>query len=108
MIKKMMNFTNALDFDFDIELNTKYGIDKLELIINFLTIIEGTILEENIKEFTIWLEIAIKRHLTDIEEKNLYTGIINYLQSDPGTNERTLVMNDLFNLNFLDEETNIE
>jgi len=89
--------------DFDFELKTKHGIDKLQLMCKFLPIIHGENCEEDFDEFKLWINEQIKRDMTDLEELNLMYGASDFIRSDPGTNERDIAMKYLFNADFLDE-----
>jgi hypothetical protein len=84
----------------DLELKTKHGIDKLQILVKFFPIIHdgNTSAYNKLKSF---LVCALKRGIKSEEEINMCQGIINYVNSEPGTNERLSAMQYLFNLEFL-------
>ncbi len=89
---------------YDTELKSKYGIDKLIIMVMIMQIIEGDgglETKVNHEKFIKFLEKETKRGLTNREHLHLAEGILKYIQSDPQTNEREAAMKYLFNLDFL-------
>lgn len=87
------------------EQTTKHGLDKLELMVRFISVIEADA-SKGKKEFTrmkSWLVEKLKRGLTPQENIALAEGILKYLQSEPMTDERTEAMKYLFDANFLND-----
>lgn len=93
---------------FDLETKTIHGIDKLDIMIHFISVIEtkNSKVKSEFNRFKSFLVEKLKRGLTPQEEINLAEGIVKYLQSEQETNERIKAMNYLFNLEFLTEPTN--
>ena len=91
------------NFDYDQERTTKHGINKLELMAEFISVIEGKKVESNYNRFKSWLVEKLQRGLTLGEEERLLKGIVAYIQSEVATNERTKTMNFLFNTEFLED-----
>ncbi len=89
----------------DIKYKTKHGLDTLELMARFLSIIEteAKTPEKEYNRFKSWLVEKLKRGIKPEEDINLAQGIINYIQSDPETNERAQAMKYLFNAEFLND-----
>lgn len=86
------------------EIN-KHGIDRLELIIRVISVVESSEGKEDL-EFSVltsFLEKQLKRKLNPEEEINLTKGILDYLHSEPTTNERTQAMKYLLKTNFLND-----
>jgi hypothetical protein len=90
-------FTNYLN----LEAERKHGIDKLDILIHFMPLLEGNKVEKNFNRLKSYIVSQIKRGITKQEEVNLMEGIVKYVQSEPGTNERMKSMIYLFNLEFL-------
>jgi hypothetical protein len=93
----------ASDIEADMEDKTETGIDKLLLMVKFISVLEA---EENQvkKQFGLlktWLSQQLKRRITNEEEIALLEGIADYLHSDPGTDERMKAMDYLFNAKFI-------
>lgn len=84
------------------ERKTKHGLDKLQLMIRFISVIEGKQTKEEYALFKLWICSQIKRHLTDSENLKLTEGILRHIQSTEGTNERLASMRYLFDAEFLD------
>lgn len=85
------------------EQTTKHGIDKMDLMIKFIPILnpeEGKE-QEFLSGLKSFLSEKLKRELTPQEEIALLEGILKYLQSEPATNERRNAMKYLFETNFL-------
>lgn len=99
----------TIPFNYDLEPKTKNGLDKLELMVRFISVIEAEA-SKGKTEFTrmkSWLVQQLKRGLTPQEEIALAEGILKYLQSEPMTNERTDAMQFLFEAKFLNDELNV-
>lgn len=92
---------NELALVFTGETKTKHGIDKLELMIRFIRVIEGKQSKEEFSLFKLWIRSKLKRNLSDQEELNLTTGVYNYIISNAETKARLDSMNYLFNAEFL-------
>jgi hypothetical protein len=90
---------------FDRADKTKHGIDKLDIMVHFLPVIEssGRKAKNNFTRFKSFLCEKLKRGITAVEEKNLLEGIVKYLQSEQATNARTEAMDYLFDLKFLND-----
>lgn len=88
----------------ELEIKTIHGISKLDIIIRFISVIEATpgTAGFRLNRFKSFLVEKFKRGITPTENANLAQGILNYIQSDPGTNERMNAMNYLFELKFLE------
>lgn len=86
------------------EIN-KHGIDKLEIMIRFISVFECEEGKEDLEFYmlTSFLEKQLKRKLTPEEDINLTKGILNYLQSEPATKKRIQAMKYLLNTNFLND-----
>ena len=80
---------------------TKDGIDKLELMVRFIGVLDANNLANEYDDFKSWLNSNLNRKMTNIEEINLAKGILRYIKSDEGTNERLEAMEYLFNTDFL-------
>lgn len=80
---------------------TKDGIDKLELMVRFIGVLDANNLANEYDDFKSWLNSNLNRKMTNIEEINLAKGILRYIKSDEGTNERLEDMVYLFNTDFL-------
>ena len=87
----------------ELEIKTKSGLDKLELMVRFISIIETkkSKVDNEYNRFKSWLVLQLKRGFTPSEEANLMQGILNYIQSDGETNERIEAMKYLFEAEFL-------
>lgn len=90
-------------FTYDLELKTKHGIDKLEIMVNLISVIEAkpSKCKQELNRFKSFLVEKLKRGLTPQEEIAFMEGMVKYIQSDEATNERLNSMNYLFNLEFL-------
>lgn len=96
----------------DLETKNKFGIDKLELMIEFMGImtvgdnplddISDQKIEALLLKLKTFLEQKIKRDFTSKEYIDLMEGLVNYTASDPGTNERINSLEYLFNLDFIE------
>ena len=88
---------------FEIENTPKHGIETLEVMVRFLSVLEAKASKgkSEINRFKSFLIKKLKRGLTQQEEIHLLEGIVKYLQSDAATDERAEAMIYLFNLNFL-------
>jgi len=80
---------------------TKDGIDKLELMVRFIGVLDANNLANEYDDFKSWLNSNLNRKMTNIEEINLAKGILRYIKSDEETNERLEAMEYLFNTDFL-------
>ena len=95
----------------DTERKTKFGIDKLSLMIAFMPVLDidsdskdwKEKLNESIDELKSFLSTNIKRDLTETEHVNMLKGLKDYACSDSATNERMKAMEYLFNLEFINE-----
>ncbi|MBE9490843.1 MAG: hypothetical protein IMY67_11155 [Bacteroidetes bacterium] len=89
---------------FEKELKTKYGIDKLDLMVRLMPVIQPDNtkkLANKYNSFKSWLVEKLQRGLSKNEEAGLLEGIVAYIQSKAATNERLKSMNYLFELKFL-------
>ena len=89
-------------FDYDQDRTTKHGIDKLELMVEFISIIQGKKAKKDYNRFKSWLVEKLQRGLTLGEEERLLEGIVAYIQSEVATNERAKSMRFLFDTEFLE------
>ena len=94
--------TDFLLFD-DFKTETKYGIQTLDVMVRFIKILNAKKCQSRLDSFKAWLCSQIKRGITEQENLKLMQGILNYIQSDLGTDERLEAMKYLFELDFLDE-----
>jgi len=88
----------------DMELKTKHGIDKLDLMVEMMPIITPETtkkLGNKYNRFKSWLCQKIKRGIDRQEELDLLEGIVKYVQSESASNERLESMDYLFGLKFL-------
>jgi tRNA C32,U32 (ribose-2'-O)-methylase TrmJ len=89
---------------------TDSGIDKLQLMLKFISVLDTE--ENNAKiefgKLKSWLYSQLKRKLTAEEEISLLQGILDYLQTEPGTPERMETMNYLFDAKFINNIKNKE
>lgn len=90
-----------IPLDYDTEQFTKHGIDKLELMVNFISVVESENVKQEFAKFKSLLRSKLKRTITDQEEIDLLEGVCNYIKSDAGTDERSKAMTYLFNAEFL-------
>ena len=84
---------------------TKHGLNTLCLMINFISVFECKE-DQEITEFEkllSWLCIQLQRDITTEEEFNIAKGILKYIQSEPGTDERFDAMKYLFSAEFLQD-----
>lgn len=86
-------------------LYNKYGISKLDISIYFLTLIEGgkECFDANYNAVIDFLQTELKRKLTQMEITKMGQGLIAFIKSELGTNERLNTMDYLFNLEFLSD-----
>lgn len=86
-----------------ISYENKFEINSLDIMIRFMKITESkpSKSEVNFIRFKSWLVEKIKRGITPQEDINLMQGILNYIKSEPGTNERSAAMKYMFELQFL-------
>jgi tRNA C32,U32 (ribose-2'-O)-methylase TrmJ len=101
---------DGLDLDNTMNDKTASGIDKLRLMLKFMSVLDA---DENKgkREFgklKSWLYSQLKRKITTEEEVSLLEGIVNYLHSEPGTPERMTAMNYLFDAKFISQLKNEE
>lgn len=93
--------TTAYETDF----KNKHGLDKLELMCRFLQIVESK--KSNVKSdfnrFKSWLVQQLGRGISKREEIALAQGIVNYIRSEAGTNERGKAISYLFEGEWLDQ-----
>lgn len=89
----------------DFNLNTKHGLNKLNLMIRFFQILNAkeSKIEKELNRLKSWLVQQLKRGLKPHEELGILEGILKYIQSEPETNERMKAMNYLFEAEFLTE-----
>lgn len=88
----------------NLDLTTKYGIDKTKLMVRFIPVIEATTekkIDKGLNKLKSFLVQQIKRGITPQENLALLE-IRNYIISDSGTNERMDAIEYLFNLKFID------
>lgn len=92
-------------FDFDTEMKTKHGIDKLQLMVKFIHVFEcePRNAKSELNKLKSYLVSQLHRGIHPEEDLNLYNGILAYIQSEPATNGRTEAMKYLFELTFLNE-----
>lgn len=90
---------------FDQKMKTKHGIDKLTVMLKFMSIVEpGTSkVKNNFNRFKSFICQQMKRGMTLQEETNLMEGIVKYLHSEEQTNERFEAMDYIFELKFLND-----
>lgn len=86
--------------------HTKDGVDILMLGLEFLKLINSETNAKEINNFFDWLESELKRPLEEIEKLNFYNVLLDYVNSESGSNEREKVMVCIFNTDFLISETN--
>lgn len=89
----------------NLDLTTKYGIDKTRLMLRFIPVIHATTekkIDKGLNKLKSFLVQQIKRGITPQENLALLEGIRNYIISDSGTNERMDAIDYLFNLKFID------
>lgn len=84
---------------------TKHGLDKLSVICHFIPVIESNAdsIEKRLNRLKSFIVSQIKRGTNPQEEMNLMQGILDYVKSDPGTNDRIKAMDYLFDLKFLND-----
>jgi len=92
------------------DLFTKHGIDKLQLMVVFMPLLccgdendakDSDKIDIHIDKIKLFLAENLKREITTREYINLLKGCRNYVISEPGTNERSASMKYLFELDFL-------
>lgn len=93
----------------DFENTTKHGIEKLELMVRFMSVLEigESTAEKEFNRFKSWMVEKLKREITPQEEFDLMQGILDYVKSDPATNERFAAMKVLFNMEFIKDEASV-
>ncbi len=97
-------FGNYIPFaDADLELKTKHGIDKLAIMVKFMRIIhaKNSKAKTEFFRFQSFLVQQLQRGLTAEESMNFAQGIVNYINTEEGTNERLDSMKYLFELEFI-------
>ncbi len=94
---------NILDF-LAMDDKTKHGIDRLEISIRFLCMLElkGKKLNRQYDRFKSFLVQKLKRGIKPQEEIDMSEAMLRYVQSEPETNERLEAMKVLFGLEFLE------
>jgi hypothetical protein len=86
-------------FNPQIELKNKFNIDPTEILVKFLSVIDNdTNYEEQFKKFIYFLESKINRKISDHEQLDFSVAVLDYIQSEPATQERTQIMKKIFNL----------
>lgn len=85
------------------DTTTQYGLDKLAVMLHFMPVLhsDGYSIEKELNKLKSFIVSQIKRGTTPKEELNLMQGILDYVKSEPGSNERTTSMDYLFDLKFL-------
>ncbi len=85
------------------DLTTKHGIDKLDIMIKIMRIVtsKGRKISTNFDKFKSFLVQQLQRGLTPAEIRDLSKGLLDYINSEEGSNERFKAMEYLFNLEFL-------
>lgn len=83
------------------KLTNRIGFDRLDIMVHFLPVLESENIEKDMNELKSFISDQIKRELETEEEINLYDGLINYVSSEPATDERSEAMNYLFDFHFL-------
>ncbi len=93
---------------FDMELKTKHGIDKLDVMIRFMKVLndEKRKKHSSYDRFKSFLVQQLQRGLTAQEEVDMVEGMLKYVRSEPGSNERLDSMKYLFELEFIPFEKN--
>lgn len=90
----------------DMDSTTKHGYDKLDIVMHFMPLLNcdksANKLKSEYNRFKSYLVFLIKRGVTNDEEIKLNEGIIAYVKSDPGTDDRMKAMNYLFGLEFIE------
>lgn len=81
----------------------KGNLDKLNVTVRILGILETKNPKSDYNKFKSYLVSQLKRGITPQEEMNLAQGIVNFIQTDGGTNERLKTMEYLIELEFLEE-----
>lgn len=84
--------------------HTKHGIDKLELMIKFMPVVEARgsrQINKSLDKLKSFLVEKLKRGITPQENIDLLQGCLDYTRSYAATTERTKAMNYLFNLEFI-------
>ena len=87
----------------DLEPKTKHGIDKLDIMIHLIPVINTKPgkAKTGYNQFKSFLVEKLKRGITTLEEIALAQAILNYIQSDAKTNERFHAIKCLSELDFL-------
>ena len=96
----MANSSNQIDEEY----NNSFNIDSLELIIQFMPILDAENtkgMDKKLIRLESYIISKIKRDLTVSENINLLEGLKKYVQSEPATSERLEAMRYLFKLKFL-------
>ncbi|HYH13683.1 MAG TPA: hypothetical protein VD794_00590 [Flavisolibacter sp.] len=89
-----------LMFD-SLETETKHGFDRLDILVHLMPVLEAKDLDNNFNSFKNYLAQLLKRRLTALEEYEMCQAILDYIQSEPETNERMKAMKHLFGLEFI-------
>lgn len=93
-----------MDTIIDTSMKTKHGIDKLNLMLFFMPVLDagsGNQLNKAMDKLKSFLVEKLKRGITAEENISLLQGCLDYTKSDAGTPERFAAMNYLFELKFL-------
>lgn len=89
----------------DTMLTNRLGICKSSIMVQFLVFIESPS-TETLKETVSFITKHIKRAVTLQESIAMIDLVLEYSQSEPGTNERNVCMNKLFDFEFLNPTNN--
>lgn len=89
---------------FEEKLKTRFGIDRTFLMLNIMSIIDCTELnyKSNLDKLKKFINDGIKREMSSAELIGLYKGILNYVKSEPMTNERSEAVEYLLEVKFID------
>ncbi len=90
----------------DFPQKTKQGLDTLDVMLLFIPIIESRSFNKankDIDKLKSWLVEKLKRGITPQENINLLQGLLEYVRSEPMTNEREKAMKYLFEAEFLED-----
>ncbi len=88
------------------ELTTKFGIDRLRLMLFFMPLLEANSskkADRTLNRLKSFLVQQIKRGITAKENLDLLQGCYEWVKSDAQTNERLKAMDYLFDLEFLSD-----
>lgn len=95
-----------LGSDYDTETKTKFGIEKVNLMLKVIEVVESRgndKLRKSIDRLKSFLVQQMQRGLTRNEEIGLLQALRDYSRSEPATDERAKSMERLFDLEFIDE-----